>query len=73
MKPGVPRADPTHSMLAHEDGRVKIIHLIPANVRQFLHRLLQHGRVATRREKQGDPRRSHQSRDKATRLCRGPR
>ena len=70
VKPGVPSADPADPVLAHENRRVEVVHLVAANVRQCLHRLLKYRRVATRREKQGDPRRSHQSRDKATGLSR---
>ena len=52
MKPGVPRTDPADPMLSHEHRSVKVVHLIPANVGQFVHGMLENGRVPARRKEQ---------------------
>ena len=52
---------------------MKVVHLVPTNIGQLGHRLLEYGRVTARCEEQGDPRRGQERGDEASRRRRSPR
>ena len=48
MESGIPRADPAHPVLAQEHRGVQVVHLVPADVGQLRHGLLEDRRVTAR-------------------------